>query len=198
MNDLNFAKKNNVQIIDKGNGHIQLKGKLLVNYYPESKFKTAYISGMKNSRKKAELDRLRAEAAERDQKEAARLAIEEERKFQEEKTAKEEKRIKDEAEASARAAVDAANRDKQEAIEAKERAELEAKNAEERAFKEIEEKQHKEQEELAAREADTKHRGKINREAVKALELAGIDSAIAKNVITVIAKGMIPNVKINY
>jgi len=146
----------------------------------------------------AELDAFRADKEKREQKEAAQAAIEEERKFQEEKTAKEEKRIKEEAEAAARAAVDKANREKQAAIEAKEQAEQNAKMAEERAFQEIEEKQRKEQAEIAAREVDTKHRGKINREAVAALVLAGIDAKIAKNAITVIAKGMIPNVKINY
>lgn len=40
-----LAKENNVEIIDCGKGHIQLKGKLTVNYYPESKRKTAYICG---------------------------------------------------------------------------------------------------------------------------------------------------------
>lgn len=147
---------------------------------------------------KEELDRLRAEAAERDQKEAARVALEEERKFNEEKAAKEEKRIKDEAEAAARAAVDKANREKQEAIDAQERAEQDAKNAEEKAFREIEEKQRKEQAETAAREADTKHRGKINREAVNALVAIGIKKEDATTAVKGIASNMIPNVKINY
>ena len=34
-----------IEIIDKGNGHIQVKGKLLVNWYPTSKEKSAYIAG---------------------------------------------------------------------------------------------------------------------------------------------------------
>lgn len=46
-----LAKKNNVEYIDKGKGHIQLKGVLLVNYYPDSKLRTAYINGMKGSTK---------------------------------------------------------------------------------------------------------------------------------------------------
>jgi len=46
-----IAEKNNVEYIDKGDGHIQLKGVLLVNYYPESKQRTAYINGMKGSTK---------------------------------------------------------------------------------------------------------------------------------------------------
>lgn len=39
------ARKAGVEYIDKGNGHIQLKGPLLVNYYPRSKTKTAYVAG---------------------------------------------------------------------------------------------------------------------------------------------------------
>jgi hypothetical protein len=45
-----IANKHGVKYIDKGNGHIQFKGdSLIVNYYPESKRKTAYIAGMKGS-----------------------------------------------------------------------------------------------------------------------------------------------------
>jgi len=46
-----IAKKHNVEVIYRNDihMHVQLKGKLLVNYYPESKKKTAYINGMKNS-----------------------------------------------------------------------------------------------------------------------------------------------------
>lgn len=39
------AKKAGVECIDKGNGHFQLKGALLVNYYPKSKTRTAYVAG---------------------------------------------------------------------------------------------------------------------------------------------------------
>lgn len=46
-----FAARNNVKVIDRGGGHIQLKGKLLVNYYPDSKKKTAYIAGMNGGAK---------------------------------------------------------------------------------------------------------------------------------------------------
>ena len=147
---------------------------------------------------KAELDALREEKAKRDHQEQARIAAEEAMKFEKEQIAREEKRIKDEAEAEAKAMVEKANKEKQEAIDAKELAEKQAKEAEEQAFRDIEEKQAKEQEALAAREADKKHRGKINKEAMDALVLSGLDAAISKNVITLIAKGMIPNVKINY
>lgn len=44
-----FAKKHGVEVIDNGGGHIQLKGLLLVSYYPNSKKKTAYIAGTSGS-----------------------------------------------------------------------------------------------------------------------------------------------------
>ena len=40
-----MALESNVEFIDYGNGHIQLKGPLLVNYYPDSKKRKAYVSG---------------------------------------------------------------------------------------------------------------------------------------------------------
>lgn len=40
-----------VLIKDCGNGHIQIKGALTVNYYPESKKRTAYVCGMVGSAK---------------------------------------------------------------------------------------------------------------------------------------------------
>ena len=46
-----LALESGVEYIDKGNGHIQLKGALLVNYYPNSKSKSAYIAGTKRASK---------------------------------------------------------------------------------------------------------------------------------------------------
>ena len=51
MNLNEIAKRHDVEVIDKGNGHIQLKGKLLVNYYPNSKNKSAYIAGTTKAEK---------------------------------------------------------------------------------------------------------------------------------------------------
>jgi len=45
-----LAKKHGVEFIDRGNGHIQLKGKLLVNYYPESKMRSAYVAGTREKK----------------------------------------------------------------------------------------------------------------------------------------------------
>lgn len=41
-----IAESRGIQVIDRGNGHLQLVGgPLLVNYYPESKKRTAYVAG---------------------------------------------------------------------------------------------------------------------------------------------------------
>lgn len=40
-----IAAEKGVEVIDRGNGHIQLKGPLLVNYYPESRRRSVYIAG---------------------------------------------------------------------------------------------------------------------------------------------------------
>ena len=52
--------------------------------------------------------------------------------------------------------------------------------------------------ETARREADTEHKGKINREAMAAVMECGVDKDTAIKVIKAIHKGLIPNVKISY
>lgn len=42
---IKLAKKHNVEFKKKGEGHYQLIGKFIVNYYPHSKGRTAYVSG---------------------------------------------------------------------------------------------------------------------------------------------------------
>lgn len=42
---LALAEKHGVEVVQRPNGHIQLKGDLLVNYYPESKKMSAYVAG---------------------------------------------------------------------------------------------------------------------------------------------------------
>ncbi len=44
-----LCAQNAVELIDKGNGHYQIKGPLLVNYYPLSKTRSAYIAGTSKS-----------------------------------------------------------------------------------------------------------------------------------------------------
>ena len=51
MNIEKLAREHNVEYIDRGNGHIQLRGALLVNYYPNSRTKSAYVAGTKKAHK---------------------------------------------------------------------------------------------------------------------------------------------------
>ncbi len=44
---IELAKKYNVQIKEHPNGHFHIRGKLLVNYWPDSKNRTVYIAGTK-------------------------------------------------------------------------------------------------------------------------------------------------------
>ena len=40
-----LCKKEGIELIEKPNGHFQIKGQLLVNYYPDSKKRTCYVAG---------------------------------------------------------------------------------------------------------------------------------------------------------
>lgn len=46
-----LAKQHGVECIILQHGHVQLRGDLLVNYYPESKKRTAYVAGTTKGRK---------------------------------------------------------------------------------------------------------------------------------------------------
>ncbi|MCO7218087.1 hypothetical protein [Halomonas sp. OfavH-34-E] len=153
----------------------------------------------------AELARLRAEAEAREQKE------------REERIAREaEERARREAEAAAQAERDAAARREAEAKAAAERREREHKEAIERQRREAEaerqriEDEHRrreeerlaeerrQQDELARRQADKEHRARINRAALEAMIDGGMPEDCAKTAITLIAKGQIPSITINY
>ena len=164
----------------------------------------------------AELARLRAEAAAREQKEReeciAREAAE---------------RAQREAEAKAQAEREAITRREQEAKAAAERRELELTLAAERAEREKAEALRREQEakaeaerkaaeaveaekrrvaalaaaeaaEAKRREADKQHKAQVNRAAMQALIDGGVSEDCAKVVITLIAKKAIPAVSITY
>jgi len=156
-------------------------------------------------KEQAELAKLRAEAAEREQKD------------REEQLRKEgERRAKLEAEAKANNEKERVKRDaekieqeKQAAIQAQKDAELRAKQAEENAAKEAEAAVIREQErveagriaeELAAkkREANKAHKTKINNAIVDALILAGLAKADAKKAVIAIATGKVPYTTISY
>lgn len=164
----------------------------------------------------AELARLRAEAAAREQKE------------REERIAREaEERAKQETEASARAERDAAARREAQAKAEADRRELELKLAAERSEREraeaqqravqaekdaearakaaaqaerqrIADEQAAQQAEQQRREANKAHRAKINREAMQALVAGGMDEESAKLAVTLIAQGKVPNLSIAY
>lgn len=146
----------------------------------------------------AELARLRAEAEAREQKE------------REERIAREaEERARREAEEAARAEREAAARREQEAKDAAERREREHQEALAKAQRDAEEaaqrererheaEQRQQQEEVARRQTDKEHRARVNRVALQAMIDGGMPEECAKQAITLIAKGKVPSVTINY
>lgn len=177
----------------------------------------SFISAQeKHEAEQAELERLRKEQAEREQKEReeriAREAEERARREAEEKAAAERKAVakreqaaKEEAERKEREAKEAAERREREHQEAIEKAKREAEQERQRIqdeHKRMEEErfaeQRRQEEEVARRQADKKHRAAINRAAMEAMADAGLPGDCAKQAITLIAKGQVPGVTINY
>lgn len=157
----------------------------------------------------AELERLRAEAAKRQQQERedriAREAAERAQREAEEKA----RLVQEETERKARAEKEAAERREQdlrdaaakaerEAKEQAERAERAAQEATERAKREAEHEKRREQEEAERRERNKRHKASINNKAVDALVAGGMDKEQAKLAVTLIAKREIPSVTISY
>ncbi len=134
-------------------------------------------------------ERVRKEAegqAKRDAEEALRQA---------ERAVAQAKRDAEEAKENARLAAEKAERDKAEAI----------RRAEEKAKREADEKErarlaeeNRIKAEQAKRDADIAHRKSVNRQAIAALIGEGIEQELAKQIITLIASGSIPNVRIHY
>ena len=175
----------------------------------------------------AELERLRAEAAAREQAdrdrkiaeaaaESARLQAEQraqqereavERRAVEAKQREESQRMEAErqrqlAEQAEQRRIQAEAQAKLDAEEAKKRAEMAAQKAAEQAAeaerKRIAEEAAEAKRLAQAREADKEHRIKINRAALVALVAEGLSEDDAKKAITAIAKGLVPNVRITY
>lgn len=165
----------------------------------------AIIAREKYDAEQAELAKLRAEAAERAQKEreeAIAKAAEAKAQAKAEADAKAER---DRVEAAAKAQKDAADKRELELrlqAEAAERRALEAKQEAQREAERVaRESAQKAAAELAAkqaREANTKHRGAINCAAMAALVEGGIPEDMAKKVVTLIASKSIPAVTISY
>jgi len=176
---------------------------------------------------RAELDRLRKEAAEREQKErdaaiarraaeAARLEAEQKAAREAEQAAARERAERERVEREKREAEDRARQAQAEKAAAEERARQAAEKAEaEKAALEAcarraaeaaaaQERQRIADAQAAAeaaqrkREANKRHRAKIDAEAVAALQAAGLSEADAQTVVIEIVRGTIPYVTINY
>ena len=171
--------------------------------------KSALVKRQQYEAEQAELERLRAEAAAREQKEREeRIAKEAAERAQREaaeaaarEKAEQEAKAKAEREAAERREMElklAAEKAEREKLEAEERAKRAAIEAEERIKREAAAKAAAEAEETRKREADKKHRAKINNEIVAALDPSGITQDQAKEIVTLIAKGQVPHVKISY
>lgn len=160
----------------------------------------------------AERDRKIAEAAaEQARQQAAQQAAQEreaierraiEAKQREEHQRMEAEQAKRNAELAEQRRVEQEEQSRLAAIEAQKQAEINAKLAAEKA--EIAERQRIEAEQAEtvrlakAREENKEHRIKINRAALVALIGEGLSEDDGKKVITAIAKGLIPNIKIMY
>ncbi len=178
--------------------------------------RAALAAREKYEAEQAELAELRRKQAEQERKdreaEIARQAAEKAR-ADAEAAAQAEREAAAKREADAKAAAEQAERDKQEAIErqkqAEARAEAEKLAAEQRAKDAAEAARQAEidrvaREKAAAeaeqrrREADREHRAKVNRTALQAFIGGGMPEECAKQAVTLIAKGEIPAVTINY
>ncbi len=176
----------------------------------------ALVAREKYESEQAELERLRAEAAAREQKEreeriareaaeAERLAAE--RRSQEEREAAarrevEAKAVAERRELELRLAAEQAEREKLEAQQRAEQAERDAQRRAEEAAAAERQRQADEQarieREAAAREADKAHKKAINNEALAALIAGGMPEECAKQAITLIAQRKVPHISINY
>lgn len=171
---------------------------------------------VKHDAEQAELARLRAEAEARAQKEReeaiAREAAEQER-IKAERAAQDERDAVAKREAEAKAAADrrelelrlAAEKAEREKLEAQQRAEQAVRDAAalaEKAAQAERQRQADEQAEVerqaSLREKDKAHKAAINNAALAAFTAGGMTEECAKLAVTLIAKGLIDNVKINY
>ncbi|WP_313242955.1 hypothetical protein [Stutzerimonas nitrititolerans] len=164
----------------------------------------------------AELERLRAEAAQREKKEReeriAREAAEQaQREAEQRAQAEREAAVRRESEAKAAAERRelelklAAERAERERVEAQQRAEQAERDAEARAERAAAaerqrqaDEQARQEAEAKAREADKAHKAAINRAALEAFMAGGMPEDCAKQAVTLIAKRLIPNVSIAY
>lgn len=164
----------------------------------------------------AELAELRRQRAEQEQKdrdaEIARQAAEQ-AKAEAEAAAQAERDAAAKREAEVKAAAEQAEQDRLEAIERQKQAEERAQQAEADSKRKAEEaaeqarrdeaarlqkQRDDEAAELRRREADTKHKAGINNAALAAFIEHGLSEECAKQAVVLIAKGLIPAVRIQY
>jgi colicin import membrane protein len=180
----------------------------------------AMTAAQKREDEAAELARLRAEQAAREQADreariaaeaaesariaaenkAAREAAEAARKAEVERLLIEQEKAAAlakvaQAEADRKAAAEKAERDAKQAAEAAEKRQAAAIEAER---KRVADEAAKAAAEVAKRNANTAHKSKINTEVLAALVALGLDPALGKAVITAIVKGNVPHTKIEY
>jgi len=143
----------------------------------------AKIEAEREKERKAAADKLAEEKAEREKVEAAAQKIREaeQKKRDDEHKAKEKEQN---AKIAANQKKLAEEKAKREAIEAEAKAKAEAEA--------------KAKADAEAREADTKHRKKINNGALEAFVALGASKDAAKAIVTAIAKGEVPAVRIDY
>lgn len=164
----------------------------------------------------AELERLRAEAAQREQKDREeRIAREaaEQAQREAEQRAQVERDAAAKREADAKAAAERrelelklqAEQAEREKLEAQQRAEQAERDAAERAERAAAAERQRQADEQArieaeakAREADKAHKAAINRAALEAFVAGGMTEDCAKQAVTLIAKRQIPNIQITY
>lgn len=177
---------------------------------------TAIAAREREAAEQAELAKLRAEAAAREQKEReeriAREAAEHTRREAEAKAqAEREAAIRREQEAKAAAecrelelklAAERAEREKAEAIQREQQAKADAERRAAEAVaaeqRRIAQQQAAEAAEAKRREADKSHRQRVNRAALEAFVQGGMTEECAKLAVTLIAKKSIPAVSITY
>jgi len=144
----------------------------------------------KAAREKAEREeRLRKEGEELANKEAQKAAAKQAEHAEAERIAAENRELE------LKLAAETAEREKHEAIQRAAQAENDAK-----VMAEQSQRDRIAQEAAASRkrEANKRHRGKINNEALKSLVAGGIDEVTARACVVLIAEGKVKNVKINY
>lgn len=199
-----------IEGIDPADGFGEFEERMSeVRLVAKTQMKTAIEKRKQHDADQAELEKLRKEAAERE--EAQRMAIKESQREEREKRIAEEAAEKAKADAERKAQEETARieAEKQKAIndkkaaekrviEAEKKAKIDSENAAKAEREKIEVERMREKEAAEKREANTRHRRKINNQSVNCLISKGIEKETAVIVITAIAKKEIDNVTIAY